>query len=146
MLTSVVSAMDMAVIRLRHGMVSLTGGAENILDGNVEESTTSNSGVDVEELLNRTGAESGDGALVGVNELVEEYGAGFFNIGQKTFVYAAAVFFIITCGAFVVAGGNASKQSENKSAAIYRVLATIAGFAAAGFLLFAQSVGESLLN
>jgi len=144
MLVNVLSALRLGYVKIMNVVPStrvlLLGGS------GVEETTESAGVIDVEGLLNRSGAESGDGALSGVYDFVVDIGAGGLTIGQTAFVYIAVVGFLATGIGFIVHGNNVAKNADNKSAFGWRFIGAVLGFAAGTLVIFAQTVGTSLFR
>lgn len=100
------------------------------------------SDLDVQSLLSQTGAE--EGSLSGVEQKVDEYGAGIFNIGKKGGVYIGAIALLAFFAGLALHHNNANKRAEKKDA-IGPLLMGVGGmFAVTGLIIFLQNIGSSI--
>lgn len=101
-------------------------------------------GVDVEALLNRTGAEKEGGVLNPISEFIQNMGSGAYNISLIILTYAAVIGLVITAIGFAIHGNNVQKRTENREGLGYKILGIVLGFAAGGIVVIANTVGKGL--
>lgn len=98
--------------------------------------------LDVQSLLSQTGAE--EGALSGLSQKVDEYGAGFFNIGKKGGVYMSAGALLLFFIGLAWHHNNANKRAEKKDAIGPLIMGVAGMFAVTGIIIFLQNIGSSI--
>lgn len=102
--------------------------------------------MDIKEILERSGAEAEGKPLNPLYQLVQDYGAGTFNIMQTVFLFAAGIGIIGGIIYIVINAGNAAKRGEQKDAMIWRIGAVIIGFGVVSLIVFLSTLGSSLFT
>jgi hypothetical protein len=102
--------------------------------------------IDVNALLGEAGANEAGKPLHAIDNLVKGYGAGTVNILTNLLVYVAVGGLIIGCIALIVHGNNVSKRAEESSGLIWKIGGAVLGFAAAGIVILAQTIGTGLVG
>lgn len=101
--------------------------------------------VDISKLLEDEGAAGTGGALKPLNDKVKELGGGAYAITKNAVIYIAAIALLCVAGGMAFHAHNAGKRDEDKSAVGWVVLACVLAFAGVSILIFAQTIGSSLL-
>jgi len=143
-LCAVNNAVSGLVLKMNILIAGAGSGAASVLEGGEGENTSGGTGLDVEELLTKKGAE--EGSLSGIKDLVVSYGAGSFNIIQILLIYVVATAVVGTIIALIFNASNPNKVSEKKNALIIIFAAAVVGFAVTSIIVFASNMGATLLK
>ena len=79
-----------------------------------------------------------------VDDMLKNYGAGGMSIARNIFVYALGICVIVAAILMVLHGRNRQKMAEIKDGLGWQIAGGILGFAAVGFVVFMQTIGQNL--